>query len=406
MWNLSASRRTRLEEETAVEKLRLGVIGIGNMGSEHCRLILAGRTPEVELCCVADPRADRRAWAQAELPKAVRVYPDGEALIRARGCDAALIATPHALHPPLALLALEHGLHVLSEKPAGVSARQVRPVLEAARRSGLTYALMFNQRTNGVYRRLRALVAGGALGEMKRVHWIITDWYRSQRYYDSGSWRATWRGEGGGVLINQCPHQLDLLQWICGMPTAVRAFCHEGKWHDIEVEDDVTAYLEFPNGATGVFVASTGDLPGTNRLEIDGDAGKVVCENDQILFWKLPFGEKSHYRCGPEPYPHPDVPPVTVEPCEGNPQHAGVINAFAAHVLRGEALVADGAEGLNALMLSNAMHLSSWIERVVKLPFDEEAFERLLRQRQLRSRPARQADVTFETDHSATGRAL
>ena len=271
-----------------MEKIRLGIIGIGNMGSEHCRLILSGQTPEIALTCVADPRQDRRDWAQQTLPAGTGIYADGMSLIRAHACDAVLIATPHELHPPLAEAALRAGLHVLSEKPAGVYTAQLHPVIAAAQETGRTYALMFNQRTNCVYRRLKALLDSGELGALKRVTWVVTDWYRSQAYYDSGAWRATWTGEGGGVLLNQCPHQLDLLQWLCGLPTTVRAFCHEGKWHDIEVEDDVTAYLEFPGGATGVFIASTGELPGTNRLEIACDRGKVVCENGQLTLWRLP----------------------------------------------------------------------------------------------------------------------
>ena len=286
-----------------MEKIRLGIIGIGNMGSEHCRLILSGQTPEIALTCVADPRQDRRDWAQQTLPAGTGIYADGMSLIRAHACDAVLIATPHELHPPLAEAALRAGLHVLSEKPAGVYTAQLHPVIAAARETGRTYALMFNQRTNCVYRRLKALLDSGELGALKRVTWVVTDWYRSQAYYDSGAWRATWTGEGGGVLLNQCPHQLDLLQWLCGLPTTVRAFCHEGKWHDIEVEDDVTAYLEFPGGATGVFIASTGELPGTNRLEIACDRGKVVCENGQLTLWRLPQSESAYYRRSASAYP-------------------------------------------------------------------------------------------------------
>ena len=389
-----------------MNKLHLGVIGLGNMGSEHCRMVVSGKAPEIELCCVADLRQERREWAEKTLPENVKVYASGQELIDAADCDAVIIAVPHYDHPVLAEAALKRGLHVLCEKPVAVYTAQVPPVLAAAKESGKTFALMFNQRTNCVYRKMKEILDSGELGEMKRMSWTITDWYRSQAYYDSGSWRATWDGEGGGVLLNQCPHQLDLLQWICGLPVKVRAFAHEGKWHDIEVEDDVTAYLEFANGATGVFIASTGDLPGTNRLEITCDQGKMICEGGKLWMWKLPMSESEGYRHGADAYPQPKIEPIEVETDGENPQHIGVTNAFAAHILHGTPLVAEGEEGLRALMLSNAMHLSAWLERPVELPIDEELFARLLRARRLTSRKKNTTDVTFTTDHSATGKAL
>ncbi len=389
-----------------MNKLHLGVIGLGNMGSEHCRMVVSGKAPEIELCCVADLRQERREWAEKTLPENVKVYASGQELIDAADCDAVIIAVPHYDHPVLAEAALKRGLHVLCEKPVAVYTAQVPPVLAAAKESGKTFALMFNQRTNCVYRKMKEILDSGELGEMKRMSWTITDWYRSQAYYDSGSWRATWDGEGGGVLLNQCPHQLDLLQWICGLPVKVRAFAHEGKWHDIEVEDDVTAYLEFANGATGVFIASTGDLPGTNRLEITCDQGKLICEGGKLWMWKLPMSESEGYRHGADAYPQPKIDPIEVETDGENPQHIGVTNAFAAHILHGTPLVAEGEEGVRALMLSNAMHLSAWLERPVELPIDEELFARLLRARRLTSRKKNTTDVTFTTDHSATGKAL
>ena len=388
-----------------MEKIRLGIIGIGNMGSEHCRLILSGQTPEIALTCVADPRQDRRDWAQQTLPAGTGIYADGMSLIRAHACDAVLIATPHELHPPLAEAALRAGLHVLSEKPAGVYTAQLHPVIAAAQETGRTYALMFNQRTNCVYRKAKALIDSGALGEIKRMIWVVTDWYRTQSYYDAGAWRATWDGEGGGVLLNQCPHQLDLLQWLCGLPVRVRAACHEGKWHDIEVEDDVTAYLEFANGATGTFIASTGDALGENRLEIIGTRARIRIENDQLTLDTLSVDERDWCPVCKEPFGVPDIQHEIVQTDGENPQHAGVLNAFAAHILHGTPLVADGREGIRGLMLSNAMHLSSWTGKPVSLPIDEGEFARLLAEKRLHSRKKQVKEVTFATDHSGTGRA-
>lgn len=384
-----------------MEQVRLGIIGIGGMGSNHARSILEGQVPELVLTAVADIRQCRREWAQKELPETVAVFGEGRELMDSGACDAVLIATPHYLHPELVIYALEHGLHVISEKPAGVYTKQVRKMNEAAERSDRVFAIMLNQRTNCVYRKMHELIAGGELGEMKRVNWIITDWYRTQSYYDAADWKATWDGEGGGVLLNQCPHQLDLIQWLCGMPARVRAFCHEGKWHDIEVEDDVTAYLEFEGGATGVFITTTADAPGTNRFEITMEKGKLVCENDALTLYELDVNEREHCFTSKEGFAKPTGHEIKVETDGENLQHVGVLRAFAANILRGEPLVARGEEGINGLTLSNAMHLSSWLGRPVEIPFDEELFLEKLNEHRANSRLKENVqEVTFDTEGS------
>jgi len=389
-----------------LKRVRLGIIGIGNMGSEHCRMILNGECPEVELTAVADRRPERRDWAAKQLPGTVRVFPEGSELIRSGECEAVLVAVPHWQHEEISVEALENGLDVLCEKPAAVKASQTERMLEAAKRSGRTLTFMFNQRTNCVYRAMKSLLAGGKLGALKRMNWIITDWYRTQRYYDSGSWRATWAGEGGGVLLNQCPHQLDLLIWLCGMPCAVTAQCAEGKWHHIEVEDDVTAELEFPGGATGVFVASTGDLPGTNRLEIDCERGKMVCENGEVRVWELDNSEREICFTSDDPWYRARTREYVLETDGKNPQHAGVTNAFAAHLLRGEPLVAEAEDGVRALELSNAIHLSGWTRERLEIPVSRERFDSELDRRIAGSRITKSGDVTYETSHHGTGSRL
>ena len=379
-------------------KVRLGIIGVGNMGSGHAANILAGKCPEIELTAVADRREARRQWAKETLPEGTAIFEEGSDLIQSGLCDAVHICTPHYQHPTLAMEAFAAGLHVMCEKPAGVYTKAVREMNEAAEKSGKVFAMMFNQRTNCVYRKMHEMVHSGQLGELKRVNWIITDWYRTQIYYDSGDWRATWDGEGGGVLLNQCPHQLDLLQWICGLPKTVQAFCQEGKWHDIEVEDDVTAYLQFANGATGVFVTTTGDAPGTNRFEVTGTLGKLVCENDKLTFWKLAQDEREFCRTATEGFAQPQCQQMEVETDGENLQHVGVLNAFAGKILHGTPLVAEGTEGLGGLTLSNAMHLSSWLGRAVDIPFDEELFLSELNKRRATSRKKESKDITFSTE--------
>ena len=377
--------------------LRLGIIGAGNMGSGHAKNITAGMCPDIVITAMADRKESRRDWIRDNVPGA-QIFAEGSELIASGAADAVLIAVPHYQHPPLAIEAFEHGLHVMCEKPAGVYTLQVREMMAAAdRHPELTFGMMFNQRTNCVYRKMKEMLEAGELGKIKRMNWIVTDWYRTQFYYDSGAWRATWAGEGGGVLLNQCPHQLDLLQWLCGLPVKVHSVIHEGKWHDIEVEDDVTAYLEFEGGATGVFVPTTGDAPGTNRLEITGTRGKLVCENDKLIFDRLDVDEREWCATSKEGFAKPGCQRIEVETDGQNLQHVAVLNAFAAHIERGEPLVADGREGINGLMLSNAIHLSGWTGETVSLPIDEERFLALLNERRATSRLKEDNDVVLDT---------
>ncbi|NLE69886.1 MAG: Gfo/Idh/MocA family oxidoreductase [Clostridiales bacterium] len=370
-----------------MKQIKLGIIGLGNMGSAHCQFIIKGQTPEIALAAVAERLPERREQGRQQLPEGVLMFEEGSALIESRSCDAVLIATPHNQHPELAILAFRHQQHVMCEKPAGVDTLSVREMnREADAHADLAFGMMFNQRTNALYRRMHQMIQQGELGQIKRVNWIVTDWYRTQFYYDSGAWRATWAGEGGGVLLNQCPHNLDLLQWLVGMPRMVQAFTHNGKWHDIEVEDDVTAYLEFENGATGVFITSTGDAPGTNRLEVTGTRGRLVCEDNRLWFDQLLVDERDFCKTSDQGFATPPLNRHEVETDGSNPQHVGVLNAFAAHILRGEPLIADGREGLHGLMLSNAMHLSSWLGQPVSLPIDEARFLTELDRRRATSR--------------------
>lgn len=384
-----------------MDKVKLGIIGVGNMGCGHIGNLLKDLVPEIELVAVADNRETRRAWAKENLPESIAIFEDGDSLIDSGVCEAVLIAVPHYDHPTFAIKAFEKGLHVMCEKPAGVYTKQVREMNEAAAKTDKVFAMMFNQRTNHLYRKMKELVESGNYGKIKRVNWIITDWYRTQAYYNSGGWRATWAGEGGGVLLNQCPHNLDLLQWICGLPVKVQAFCHNGKWHDIEVEDDVTAYLEFEGGATGVFITTTADAPGTNRFEITMEKGKLVSENDALTLYELDVNEREHCFTSKEGFAKPTGHEIKVETDGENLQHVGVLRAFAANILRGEPLVARGEEGINGLTLSNAMHLSSWLGRPVEIPFDEELFLEKLNEHRANSRLKENVqEVTFDTEGS------
>ena len=384
-----------------MDKVRVGIIGVGNMGSSHAKTIVSGQVEGMELTAIADINPRKLDWARQNLPESVALFDDAEKMMKSGKVDAVIIAVPHYFHPPLAIQGLKNGLHVLCEKPAGVYTKQVREMNEAAKKSDRVFAIMFNQRTNCIFRKMKELVSSGDLGEIKRTSWIVTDWYRSQSYYDSGDWRATWAGEGGGVLLNQCPHNLDLWQWICGMPSKVQAFCHEGKWHAIEVEDDVTAYVEYPNGATGIFVTSTADAPGTNRFEIMLNGGKLVCEHDKLMLYKNKIPEREFNATYKGGFGSPEYETIEVQTDGRNPQHAGVMRSFTGAILRGEPLIADGTEGINGLTISNAMHLSSWLHRPVELPLDEDLFLRELNKKIASSKVKKTgSDRTLSVDGS------
>ncbi|MBM3264151.1 MAG: Gfo/Idh/MocA family oxidoreductase [candidate division Zixibacteria bacterium] len=364
-----------------MDNVRIGVIGLGNMGSAHVGYLSNGDVPDAELTAICDADAGQLARGRQAAGERVAAFEQPDALFASGLVDAVVIATPHYLHPPLAIQAFEHGLHVMSEKPAGVYTKQVRAMNVAAEKSGRVFGLMFNQRTLGQHQKLKELVDSGELGELRRTNYIVTSWFRAQSYYDSGGWRATWAGEGGGVLANQCPHNLDLWQWICGMPARIRAFCGFGKYHNIEVDDDVTAYAEYANGATGVFITTTGEAPGTNRFEITGDNGKVVLEEGKITFWrnrtpanvfnrewKAGFGSPECWKC--------DIPFPS-----GGEEHRGILKSWVAAMLGGTPLLAPGVEGIRGVELSNAMLLSTWIDDWVSIPVDEDLYYEKLQER-------------------------
>lgn len=363
------------------KNVRIGIIGMGNMGCQYARMILEGEVPGLELAAVTRINKRDAEWFAKILPEDVPVFQDEFGLFEYGKMDAVIIATPHYAHEKQTITAMQKGLHVLCEKPAGVYTLQARNMLEEAKKHDLVFSMMFNQRTNPVFVKMKEIVESKRYGALKRVNWIVTDWYRPDCYYTSSAWRATWEKDGGGVLLNQCPHNLDLLQWICGMPVKVTAFCHEGKYHDIQVEDDVTAYMDFANGATGVFVTSTGEGAGANRLEIVMDNARMLYEDGELRLFVLDEDELTYRKTSQKPYEKMAGSWVTPELTGKNIQHPGILRNFANAILKQEPLIADGAEGINSLMLSNAMYLSSWQGRTVELPINDEEFYDLLQEK-------------------------
>ena len=369
--------------------VKIGVIGYGNIGSMHVRNFQSGVFSNVKLTAVFDIDPKKIETAKNLYGDQLKYFTEEKKFFESHEFDAILVATPHYSHPVLAEAALDYGYHVLVEKPIGVYTKAVRRLYEKAKNSDKIFGVVFNQRTNPLYQKVKELVSSGELGVLKRVNWIITDWYRTQAYYNSSIWRATWGGEGGGVLINQCPHQLDLFQWIFGMPKRVRGFAYFGKNREIEVEDEVTAYFEYENGATGVFISSVSEVPGTNRLEITGDRGKIVIENSKIEFYRLRESEieynknlkvQGYDKTGNFLVPEFWKCEIPVE-VSTESQHVLVIKDWIDTIINNTPLLAPGTDAINELMISNAIYLSTFIDGWVDFPIDEDLFLEKLNER-------------------------
>ena len=364
--------------------MKLAIIGMGIMGCRYAKMISDGLVKGIEITAVTRITPERKTALKEVFEQGAIIYQTADDLFEAVkqkqvAVDAVLIVTPHLSHAELAVKAMELGLHVLCDKPAGAYSRQARQMREAAaKHEGIFFGMMFNQRMNPKYQRIREIVQSGMYGKMKRVSWTITDWYRPDGYYASGAWRGTWTGEGGGILLNQCPHNLDLLQWICGMPVNVQAFCSEGKYHDIAVEDEVTAYFTFENGATGTFYSTTGEASAINRLEISMEDALLVFENGKLRVRELKVHETYYRKTATDYFAQPEGEWKDIS-CEGEDlEHVGILQNFADAVDGKAELFVEGTEGSKSLMFANAMYLSSWIGQMVKIPqnIEEEiAFE-------------------------------
>jgi predicted dehydrogenase len=359
-----------------MNSVRLGVIGMGNIGSHHATYLLDGKVKRVELKAVSDAFVDKLArYKQGGL----KVFADGEELIRSGEVDAVIIATPHYQHTSLGIAALKAGLHVMVEKPISAHKADAERLIEVRKQHPKqVFAAMFQMRTESRYAKIKKLIADGELGQMVRLTWIMTDWFRSEAYYASGGWRATWKGEGGGVLINQCLHQLDMLQWLLGMPARVRAFTQLGRFHDIEVEDNVTAYMEFRNGGTGTFISTTGEAPGTNRFELAGEMGKLLLEDDKLLFFRNEISMFKHSKNSKLGFQKPDVWKIEIPISSEPAQHAALTQNFVDAILDGVPLIAPGEEGIRSIELANTMLYSGLTEKSIELPLDSAAYEKKL----------------------------
>lgn len=356
-----------------MDKIRIGIIGMGNIGKHHAGYLLEGKAARCELVAVASNSPGK---LESYRERGLKIFGSGEELIKSPDIDAVIIATPHYQHTSLGIAAFEAGKHVMVEKPISAHKADAEKLIAAAKKHPKqVFAGMFQLRTEPRYLKIQKLICEGHLGDIVRVSWIITDWYRTEAYYQSGGWRATWKGEGGGVLLNQCLHNLDVLQWLCGMPSKVRSFAQLGRYHNIEVEDNVTAYLEWADGATGVFITSSGEAPGSNRFEIAGTKGKVVLENNQLKFTRNEVDMIEHCRTSKVGFLKPEIWNVEIPFADAAAPHATLMANFADAIIDDTPLIAPGAEGLGSVELANVMLYSSLRDQTIQTPMDGAAFE-------------------------------
>lgn len=378
--------------------VRIGIIGVGNIGSAHASCLFSQKVDGLTLTVLCDSDESRGDVLKARYPSC-RFFTDYREAVDSGFADAFIVAVPHPFHATIAEYVLSRRCHLLLEKPIDIRLSAAESLIRIAENSDRVFAIMFNQRTNPVFSKVKQLVESGVLGEPKRLQWTVTNWYRTQQYYDSGAWRATWNGEGGGVLVNQAPHNLDLWQWIFGMPKRIHAFCQEGKYHRIDVEDDVTIYAEYENGATALFVTSTGEYPGTNRLEITGDRGRITVENGKITLLTLSFPERK-YCFDPVNINPPSLSETVWDSFPTVEEHRNILQNFSDAIRFGTPLIAPGAEGIHELRLSCASYLSAWNDSFITLPPDAEEYDRMLDRRIVSAKQCSSEDVIREAPQS------
>jgi predicted dehydrogenase len=384
-------------------RVKIALVGLGNIGAGAYAPILkeSDSVEVVGVCDLVKQKAD--TWASALHTTA---YYDHRDLLdkSSSGLEAIIVAVPHYDHVPISIDAFQRGVHVLCEKPLAAHVNDARKIVFAwekakEKRPRIVFGIAFQQRALPRHRKLKEILQGGELGRLLRVTWINTAWFRSQAYYDSGDWRATWAGEGGGILTNQCPHDLDLYQWLFGMPSRISGHAHIGKYHDIEVEDEVTAYFEHDNGMVGHFIVNTAESPGTNRMEIVGENGTLVMEKGTLALTRNSVSILKFCRETNEPFGKVDTSfseiPVDDTQLQGHPL---VVRQFVQAIHGTGELVVHGVEGLNGLSMANAIMLSSFNGRPLDMPLNADEYEQKLKELARTSRYKKQVRQDVKID--------
>lgn len=376
--------------------VRLGIIGVGNIGLQHANNILSG----VIQGCIITALSTRGSCPLAEQLN-IPQYSDYKELIDRQVCDAVIVAAPTCSHLEIGCYALSRGLHVLMEKPIGLSVAEGERMLKLVQPAQV-FGLMLNQRADPVFVAMKKKMDENILGSLQRINWTMTNWFRPEIYFQASNWRATWAGEGGGLLVNQCIHNFDILQWICGMPRSIQGFCGFGKYHNIEVEDEATAFFEYENGATGSFIGSTGEAPGVNRFDIIGDQGMLSYDGEKLLHFENRPPTSQFSQTTSEMFGQPEVCITDLSVRSPVNQHAIILQNFINAISSNESLIAPAEEGLKSLTIANAILLSAWDREQIQIPMESARFHKALNARrdQSRLRVASEAEVNINIDAS------
>ena len=372
--------------------VRLGIIGVGNIGLQHANNILSG-VIQGGIITAVSARGSCSLAEQFNIPQ----YSNYKELIDKQVCDAVIVATPTCSHLEIGCYALSRGLHVLMEKPIGLSVAEGEAMLALVQPKQV-FGLMLNQRADPVFVAMKKKMDENLLGALQRINWTMTNWFRPEIYFQTSNWRATWAGEGGGLLVNQCIHNFDILQWICGMPRSIQGFCGFGKYHNIEVEDEATAFFEYENGATGSFMGSTGEAPGVNRFDIIGDRGMLSYDGEKLLHFENRPSTSQFSQTTSEMFGQPDVYITDLSVSSSVNQHAIIVQNFINAISLNEGLIAPAEEGLKALAIANAILLSAWDGEQIQMPLDSARFHKALNEHRDKSRlrTASEADINID----------
>jgi len=368
--------------------IRIGIAGIGFIAEEYIKLITAGRIQNAEVRALSSRNRSHMEAVKEKYQLDAVLFTDYEAMLSSGLIDAVMICTPHFHHPGMAIKAIRRGIHTMIEKPVGIFPEELRELAESLQtHPDVKAGVLYCRRTNPIYQQIKDFLDSGELGQLKRVTWIITNAsvYRTQAYYNSATWRGTYVGEGGGLLLNQVSHHIDMLVWLLGLPKAIQANCYSAVERNIEVENEVSITMEYPGQAIGQFISSTREFPGTNRLEISCSKAQLILENEKDLtvrklgveetefnrttnipFAFIPYEEEIHNF---EPYENPEI-------------QARIVNNFISAVTDGKPIACPVEDAIRSQQFIIGAYLSSWQEKKLTLPADGKAFTEELKKRQ------------------------
>ena len=363
--------------------MKLGIAGIGVIGESYLKLFKEGRIKEGEVAAVASRNTQRVEKILEKLNlQEVRVYGSLKEMLEKESLSGVIITTPHKLHVSMMKEALQMGVSVLTDKPLSSTRKEAEEMAVFAKDyPDLVKGVLFNKRANPIHKEIKKIIESGELGILRRALYEVTDYYRSHRYYEESGWRGTYEEEGGGVLMNQAVHQMDLLTWFTDLPKEVMAFLKEGSHRPMTTENDAYLHLFYEGGGVGHFITSTHESPGVHRLELSFDQGQILMENEKTLkITKLQEPEEDFSRKTETLFAHvPGTLEVKeFEPLEDKEEHVRTIENFIRAIEGKEKIQSSLEEAVKSITLVNAAYLSHFTGKKGAMDFSLEEYDREL----------------------------